>query len=128
MKKVLSVGIVILFILPAIEIKAESTKIVESPLFLCHITANGTGKFIWWLCGASYRGFGSILVSTINYQKEGQVKISSILNPNKQYTFTGKQHILLIGYTGRFVWEPKDDLFHISLDGIALVVIDIPIS
>lgn len=134
-RRTLFVGIMVLLILSinAIKIDGKSIKKVsETPLssekmFLCHITANGTGKFIWWLCGATYRGFGSIIVSTINYQG-GQTKISSILNPDKCFTITGGQRILLIGCIGSFIWEPKGDFFHISIDGIAFLVIDIPIS
>ncbi len=131
-KKLLSICVIALFIftvLPLAKIDAGHVRnLQESSLtekmFLCHITANGTGRFIWWLMGATFHGFGSIAVSTINFWNDGNVKIYSLLNPNKCFTITGNQSITLVGYIGYFITEPKDRLLHISIDGVALFAID----
>ena len=136
-REVFSICVIALFIFAVIPAEGHAKSVKDFPaegdlstgkMLFCHITANGTGRFIWWLVGATFHDFGSIALSTINFKNCGYAKIQSLFNPADCFAVTGNQSITLVNYVGYFITEPEDGLLHIYIDGIAPLVVDVPTS
>ena len=105
-REVFSICVIALLIFAVIPAGDHAKSVKEFPaegdlltgkMFLCHITANGTGRFIWWLMGATFHDFGSIALFTINFKNGGYAKIQSLFNPADCFTVTGNHSIIKLG-------------------------------
>lgn len=136
MKKLLSIGIMMCFIFVTISSAKVDAKVHNlqtkqassiKNMFLCHITANGTGSSLW-LAGANFNGTALVFYGTTYLAIDGYTKMTSLINPHNDITVSGKQIIIFNGYFGSFTCEGKKLFVNISMDGVAFLTTIISLS
>lgn len=95
-------------------------KPLSEKMSICHIVSTGTGNFKI-LSGAIIHGLAGISAFSIDLENDGYTTISSLFNPDYRFTITGNQRIIIIGYTGYFTWESKENNAILSVNGVALI-------